>query len=256
MKFGCTYKRLLIALFSMLAVTAATQALASPLDNWLITPQATNHIPIASEPASGWRAKWAERAAEREQEIAQMPEEELRQHPFLYWRKLASKRPPVVRVCVILFLAALMLAQTFASRVEMARACCKRYFWRCLGRGALVLLLMLLFVRPLIVSEVGIPLAMSLVAVIEFLLVCGFTISSVMIGKQILSKLRLENRLSNRPFWLLFLQLLCGTIVLGMILSIPGIGHLPPIGIRIVLWISLMGAGGLFKTRLGVQMPD
>jgi hypothetical protein len=197
-------------------------------------------------PFSNWTEEFKHRSA-KWRDLDNIPEEELRKRPLLYWRRWANKPPHVVAMSLFFFVSTLVLGEVFKTTVATARQWCRKQFWRSLGRGICAVCVLLVFVRPLILSEIGIPLALLLLALVELLLIAGLAVSASLLAEALLSRASLSSRLMKRPFLYRFCLALVGAIMLGFVLAIPGVGLLPPIGIRIVALIAELGAGGLVK---------
>lgn len=122
-----------------------------------------------------------------------------------------------------------------------------------MGRAILTFSLMLIFARFLFMTMIGTPLALLMIALAELIGVCGLAVGISLIGDGVCSRLGL-----NKPEWKeqhprqsRVLTAIVGSFVAALILLIPGIGNIPPIGTRIVMLIATLGAGGLLRTHFG-----
>lgn len=178
---------------------------------------------------------------------------DIRKQPFLYFRHWARKRLPIVPSFLFLLFVSITSSACFSNRLEVAKSACRSSFWRCMGRAILTFSLMLIFARFLFMTVIGTPLALLMIAFAELIGVAGLAVGISLVGDGVCSRLGL-----NKPEWReqhprqsrVFTSVV-GTIIASLILLVPGIGSIPPIGTRIVMLIATLGAGGLLKTRFG-----
>jgi hypothetical protein len=186
-------------------------------------------------------------------EIDTMPESELRLHPMLYWRHWANQPHPIGWVCACMFIVTSVLTECFPGVISITTDCCRRQFWKSLLRGICISTLVLLIARVCIVTEIGMPLADLLIGANQLAFLFGLAAASNLIAEAVFRRLNLRDKLSARPRLYRFILYLTGTFILGVIAAIPGVGAMPPIGIRLVSLIALLGLGGAIKTRFGAR---
>ncbi len=183
--------------------------------------------------------------------------DQIRTRPLLFFRQWANKPLPPVQTFFFLLFVTVLAGEIIPARLELARLSYARRFWKCLWAGFLGCLIFVALARALFLSEIGMPLAIGSLAVLQLLLLLGFAVSSTLIGEAILVRLRVDGALSNRKPWVLRqARAVTGTLILFAIVMIPGIGMLPRIGIRLIMLLCFLGMGALFRTRMGTKDVD
>jgi len=178
-------------------------------------------------------------------------ENEIRHRPFLYFRRWANKPLRIVPMSFFVFVLTVILGEAIKNNLAVAREIIRRQFWRSFGTGMASVLLVLSFVRPLFISDIGSPLALLIIALVELLLLFGLSVTVSLIGETCMKRVTLAGKFAQRPLLYRLSTAAVGTIVVGLIMALPGIGILPPIGIRLVLLFCMLGSGSLLKSRFG-----
>ncbi|HEY9714771.1 MAG TPA: hypothetical protein V6C72_14985 [Chroococcales cyanobacterium] len=192
-------------------------------------------------------------------EIEQLPREELARRPMLYWRWWSNQRPRPVLSFAILLIVSLIAVHFMPGNLAPAVQFCQSRFWRAMGSGILFSVLDLTVIRPLFITEICTPLAFLLLAVLQLLMLLGFAVVAHLLGNRVMVGLRLSKlaMFQERPGFSRSISVLCGTLILTLILLIPGIGHLPRLGARLVALLAILGMGALLRSRLGFkQLPN
>jgi hypothetical protein len=111
--------------------------------------------------------------------------------------------------------------------------------------------------RFLFISEIGEPLAYLVLGFSQLILLLGLTVSSSLFGLAVAAKSGLSKNFQNNQGSSLglLLETTLGTIFVSLLLLIPGISILPPIGNRLVLLCSFLGAGALLRSSF-LKEPD
>ena len=177
------------------------------------------------------------------------------QAPGVAFRRWASSPKPVLPTLLFLLFAGIVSNAFFPARLAMAQECCKRHFWGCLGRALVVGIIVGIAIRILLALGITIPLALLFSGLIQFGILGGLCVGITLIGDRILSKTGLLEKswLIDHPRWTIFFKIVAGSLLLTAIAQIPGVGRLPQIGIRLVMLVAILGAGGLLKTKFGTE---
>lgn len=190
--------------------------------------------------------------AKIDEKLEQMSEEDIRRHPYLHFRRAMNRRPNVGKCLFSLILFGVIGLFLKRSVILQAKEICGKKFFHSFLTGFITVLLLLLLARPLFLSEIGIPLAFAFIALLELGLGFGLVVTATLIGEKI-ADVFLVNKmasLSEKPIFHSIVCFVFGTLLFGILLLIPGIGHLPRIGSRIVVLIATTGLGALVKSRL------
>ncbi|MBI2810235.1 MAG: hypothetical protein HYX67_05340 [Candidatus Melainabacteria bacterium] len=157
-----------------------------------------------------------------------LSKEDLRRRPLLYFRMWANKPLPMVPSFLFLLFITVVASELMPAFTTAARA--------------------------LFASEIGVPLAVLSLAVLEFFLLVGTTISVTLIGQTILSVLSPKRAPSAKRHWVKRLAApLVGSLLLSLLLIIPPLGILPRVGIRLIMLLSFLGMGAWFRTGMGTK---
>jgi len=175
--------------------------------------------------------------------------------PVLSFRHWMVERKPLPATFLFCMFIGLLGTAFFPKQISVAAECCRTQFWRCLGRATLsgiVVLITIIILDRLVITE---SLATVLIALMQFVLVAGLSVGVSMLGDRVLERTKITNieYLKTHPRVATFLKLLIGSLLIALIVQLPGLGKLPRIGIRIAVLIAILGAGGLLKTRFGTQ---
>lgn len=181
--------------------------------------------------------------------------EVLRRRPMLYFRAWANKPLPVVPSFLFLLFITTVVSEIIPSRLETARRYLTQRYWKSLWSGILACLLFTTAVRALFLSEIGTPLALLTLAVLQLFILIGVAISATLIGETILSALSPVGASNSRALkWSKrFGCPLIGCLLLSLLLLIPPLGLLPRVGIRLIMLFSFLGMGAWFRTGMGTK---
>lgn len=187
-----------------------------------------------------------------------LPEARKRVHhhtPLLSYKHWSSEPKRFVPTLLFCLFTGLIGVAFFSSQISVAQNCCKTQFWHCLAKASLSGITVLISV--IVLDRLGITgsLATLLVAVLELVVVAGLSVGVSLIGERVVEKTGLVKieYLKSHPRFATFTKVLIGSLIIALIVQIPGLGKLPRIGIRIATLIAVLGAGGLLKTRFGTQ---
>jgi len=180
-------------------------------------------------------------------------ETEIQHRPFLYFRLWANRPLRIVPMSLFVFVMTLVLGYAMKSNFAVAHQTIRRQFWRCFGQGFITILIVLSFVRPLYASVIGTPLAQLLVGLVELLLLIGLAATVILIGETCLKRTGLADKFGSHDRLYRLSVTTLGSIFVGLIMALPGIGMLPPVGIRLVLYFCILGSGGLLRSKFGTK---
>lgn len=227
---------------SVCAADSTSASAADPTSAFAGDPAPTEH---------GWPFKF--RFARRPP--PSLSPEELRQRPLLHFRSWANQPlPPVLSFLFILFVT-IVVSEILPSQMETARRYYVAHYWRSLWSGILGCLMFTTSARLLFLSDIGTPLATLCMGVLQLLVLIGVAISSTLIGQTILSLVpRKPAAGAGKRQWFERLAApLVGSLLLALLLIIPPLGILPRIGIRLIMLLSFLGMGALFRTGMGTK---
>jgi hypothetical protein len=175
------------------------------------------------------------------------------QNPRLQWFYWANKRQQPLRAFGFMLVGSLITWSLFPAWMQSAQQACRQRFWRTFFAGILTTLVALMFMRWVLLTQIGWPLGIALAAVFQFLLLCGLTVAISMIGHTLGVYLKIQNWpwLSTHPAARRFGELLMGSLICALLLQIGAPAHLPRIGTRLVALFAVLGFGGLYRTRPG-----
>lgn len=187
-----------------------------------------------------------------DQRLEELAEEDIRQHPYLHFRRTINRHPRVGACFVFLILLGVISILCLPQQINEAKQFWRRKFFPCFGMGFLGAVLIMALARPLIVSGLGTPLALALIALLQLAMLLGLVVSACLFGETIATKVGIEKItwLAARPNLKQTTYLVIGTLILALALLIPGIGHFPRIGTRLVALIGIVGFGALIKANL------
>ena len=193
----------------------------------------------------------AAQVADAARELGVLPDAgSLRTQPFRYWREFASRPLPVVQVSAFLFMTSTLAVVLVPATLTRAQRCCTDTFWRSLFTGLIAAVIACVLARVLFVSEIGSPLAVVILAAVEFGLLAGLAAVVWLLGESVLRRLGLggvaflsRERLSGR-----LVQVAIGVSLVSALLLVPGLGAPPRVGIRLVLLVAALGLGGLARS--------
>jgi hypothetical protein len=188
-----------------------------------------------------------------DERLEQLPEEDIQKRPFLHFRRAMNRPPQIGKCCFVLTMFGLIVLLLRRSDVFQAKDVCRKKFFRSFLTGFITMLSLMLLARPLFLSEIGMPLGLAFIALLQLGLSLGLVVSTSLIGEWV-ADLGAVNRIAwlvERPAFQSIVHLVLGVLLVGAILLIPGIGHLPRIGTRIVVLIGIAGMGALMKSKFG-----
>jgi hypothetical protein len=186
-----------------------------------------------------------------------LPEVQRRVHhtpvlSYKHWSSEPKRFAPTLLFCLF---TGLIGVAFFSGQITAAQECCKTQFWRCFTKASLSGITLLISV--IVLDRIGITgaLATALLAVLELFIVAGLSVGVSLIGERVLEKTGMAklDYLKSHPRLTTFTKVLIGSVIIALIVQIPGLGRLPRIGIRIATLIAILGAGGLLNTKFGTQ---
>lgn len=187
---------------------------------------------------------------------SELPKEDLRRRPLLYFRMWANKPLPLVPSFLFLFFITLVASELMPARMEVARSYYASHYWRSLWSGIVACLLFTTSARALFASDIGVPLAVVSLAALEFFVLIGASISTTLIGQTVLTVVnpkRAPAPATKRHWTKRLAAPLVGSLLLSLLLIIPPLGILPRVGIRLIMLLSFLGMGAFFRTGMGTK---
>ncbi len=199
------------------------------------------------------------------QQFARFEAGDIRKRPMMYWRRFADRHLPPVGTFLFFFFFNTTFCLAFRKRVEVASRCVSKSFWKSLLVGMLFVILMATGARLCFDSALYTPCALLILGVVQLLSLAGLAVSSRTVGLAVLNKLgfskgatevatdsadaTLTEKLESKFEYLA--PVFVGTILFTLIALLPGLGPLPRLGTRFIMWLSLLGLGALVRTKLG-----
>jgi hypothetical protein len=188
-----------------------------------------------------------------------MPEgmqyEDVVQRPFLYWRLWINQCLPFRRLVVFFLFVSTALQMLCGPTLIRAKEHYEKKWLRSLGVGILSSVFGVTAVVGMARMGLFVPLATVLLAIVQLSGLLGLSIASMSIGESVLRLTRLEKVLP-KPWLKTFAALWTGTILLSLLMLIPGAGPLPRLGNRILAFIAVTGAGALLTFLRSRQEGD
>ena len=168
------------------------------------------------------------------------------------FRKWANEKKPPARTFALCLLLSLIGVGFFPELIEKAKAACRSEFWRCFGRAFLLNICLLVLFRAFLETKVTLPASILFVGFFELLLMAGLAVSICLIGEGIATKSGITKieAIKRRPKLSAFVIVFIGCFLITLLTQIPGIGQLPPIGVRLAILIAALGEGGLITIFL------
>lgn len=177
-----------------------------------------------------------------------------RKGPLMVFRHWAQERKPFVATFLFCMFVGLLGSAFFPKQVFVAQECCRSQFWKCLGKAILVGMTLVITVRILDLLLITHPLTTVLLGLLELVLVAGLAVGVSLLGEGVTrNNLARSDYFKTHPRIATVTRIMIGSLILALIVQVPGAGLLPRIGIRIALLVALLGAGGLLKTKFGTQ---
>lgn len=175
--------------------------------------------------------------------------------PMMQWREWANQPKPFLRSALFILFFSVVLWAAMPKRLELAESPVRTRFWRSFLLGVLVVAVGVVFARVSIRTMLGWPLGMLALAVLEFALLSGLAVMVSILGQRIGQLLALTRwpLVGSRDSARRFAELLMGALVCALLLQIPALGPLPPLGTRLVSLLAVLGLGGIFRTRSAVS---
>jgi len=184
--------------------------------------------------------------------------QELKKRPMLYWRYHASQPQKPIRNSIFILFFCFALNLIFKKRAAVAAECIKRRFWKTLGVGVLSIFLFVTATRLCFEVELFEPLGNLVMALMQFLCLCGLAVSTRLMGQSILRKFNLcQPEAGSEPKAAQILAwTFVGILVIAAFSFLPRIplpnGHfVAPIAPRIGLLFATLGMGALIRTKFG-----
>lgn len=198
------------------------------------------------------------------QKFARFESGDIRRRPMMYWRRFADRNLPPIGTFLFLLFFNTTICLVFGKRVEVASRCVSKSFWKSLFAGMFFVILMATGARLCFDSALYTPCALLILGIVELLSLGGLAVSSRTVGLALLNKLGYTSNSpaadsgiegaqpAQKQSKLAYLApVFVGTILLTLIALLPGLGPLPRLGTRFVMWFSLLGMGALVRTKLG-----
>jgi hypothetical protein len=197
------------------------------------------------------------RPNELDKRLDEMSDAELQTRPYLRFRRVLNHPPRVALSFFILTLIGVVALFVLPQGIAQAKDVCRAKFFGSFAVGLTTSILILVVAKPLLLCEVGFPLAYALIAFWQLGTILGLVVIASVIGEKVGGVLGLKNMpwLAEKPSWRNIVYLVLGALLLAVALAIPNIGHLPRIGTRLVVLIGIVGLGALLKSRSAWAAP-
>ena len=230
-------------LFLFLSVVAFV-ALTFAQPSWSADPVESNsgiEITLPAPADNSLSAETSERFRLSHLEHGQHSDYVLR-YPLKYWRDWSNQKLSPVRV-LLCMLILVSITQLFCPvSLGAAREIYDRQRLRMFGIGALTCTLGCVVAGFLYRLELFAPLAGLLLALVQLVELFGLAVASQSIGNGLFSLIRLGQWQQQSQFGHLA-RIWSGAFLLSLIVLIPRIGALPPVGNRLLCLIAVAGAG-------------
>lgn len=166
------------------------------------------------------------------------------QQEFRQWANEAKPFGKTALLCV--FIAVIGLG-FFPRVMEISQNAVRTSFWRCLGRALVTNVSLLILFRVFVGAKATVPLSILLIGLTELLLLAGLAVSICLFGNQIAKRTGIQNLsfIKSRPKIGHLISISIGSILMALLVQIPELGQLPPIGTRLAVLIATVGEGGL-----------
>src|ERR1700733_4305367 len=175
--------------------------------------------------------------------------------PFLYWRLWINQCLPVRRLLVFFLFLSSALQLLCGPALLGAKEHYEKKWLRSLGVGILASVFAVTAVVGMVRLGLFAPLATALLAIVQLCGLLGLTTAAMSAWESVPRLTRLEKFLT-KPWLKTFVPLWTGTILLSLLMLIPGAGPLPRLGNRILALIAVTGAGALLTFVRARQKPD
>lgn len=172
-------------------------------------------------------------------------QDDLKRQPVRFWRKWADRRHHFLPAAAFIVFASLVSFLFFQPQLTKGQEALRSRFWRSLITGAFLAMIMLAAARLLFISEIGQPLAYLALAILEAGLVAGLALTARMLGAACLARAGLASLLGRRPLVLLIGEICLGALLIAGMVSIPPVGGLPPVGVRLAALCACLGLGAI-----------
>ncbi len=238
----------------------SSQMLAEGADETLIAQSLDDQSPKIESESEGMQDMPIVRRILGNSPVAKFlrPNSSLRSHeqpPMVAFRQWAKTPKPFLPSLALFIFVGILGNAFFASQIAVAQECCRSQFWRCLGRAILVGVMIGISQRILLLLEITVPLSVVIAGAVQLCLFAGLSVAITLIGERILKRTGLSQLpwMIDHPRVCMFLRIFVGSLLLAGIGQIPAVGKLPQIGIRLIMLLVILGAGGLLKTRFGTK---
>ncbi|MDZ4833131.1 MAG: hypothetical protein SGJ27_04950 [Candidatus Melainabacteria bacterium] len=174
--------------------------------------------------------------------------------PLIVFRQWAQERKPFGATLLFCLFFGLIGTAFFPRQIAVAQERCRSEFWKCLGTSILIGITLLVTVRILNSLLIAHALSTVLIAMLQLAMIAGLSVGVALIGEGLTrGNLAKSNYFLTHPRVATFTKILIGSVIIALIVQIPGAGLLPRIGIRIALLVAILGFGGLLKTKFGTE---
>jgi hypothetical protein len=229
------YYIFLITLVAAVFVTSAKQ-MESPAPTTDVPDHEVHWTPALNDGTNYWIGQLLPPRTSRE---------DLRHKPFFYWRAWASKPLPVVPTFLFVFLTNTLACFIFPRTVIATRQVCRSSFWQSLLIGLTIIGTCLLLARCLFLTGIGNPLGMVLLGTEEAGLLFGLAVTSTLSGRRLISLFGLTHAMQGADMRML-VECFVGAVIVTLLNLVPGIGVLPPLGLRLTALLAMLGMGATF----------
>lgn len=172
--------------------------------------------------------------------------------PMLIWYHWANQPKPFLSSFLLMLFASVVFTSLVPGFSQIAQTHCKARFWRTFFVGLLIAVLCICGVRIGLLTMIGWPMAVFLAGGFQLALLAGLSVMVLLIGQSLGYYAKMEKWIA-RPDARRLAYLVVGALVCAALIQIPGVGILPKIGTRLVMMLALVGLGGLWRARRGIE---
>ncbi|MDR3613421.1 MAG: hypothetical protein P4L53_07635 [Candidatus Obscuribacterales bacterium] len=182
--------------------------------------------------------------------------DDVMRYPLVYWRQWSNRKLPPFRVLIFMLGLVSSVQLLLGSQLDAARVIYDKQRLRMFGIGALISVLGCVVAGFLYRLELFAPLAGLLIALVQLFNLFGLTVAAQSMGIGLLKLLKLGQWQQTSKLGLL-VRVWVGAFLLSLMVLIPRIGALPPVGNRLLCLFAVAGSGAtLALIKRGKDSPN
>ncbi len=173
--------------------------------------------------------------------------------PMMQWHFWANRPKPFLPSFVFILTFALVLTTLFPKWMSAAQSYTRQHFWLSLFGGCAICTVSLWLIKISVGTLFGWPLGTFLAGLLQLGVMAGLSAITLLIGQTFGHYVKIESWpvIGANSGRIRFAQLVLGAVFFALLLQLPGVGHLPKIGTRLVALLAVLGLGAIFKSRPG-----